>query len=61
RDAFFAVRGQRSQQTLQGLLPGETRIFTVKNVSGPVSGSDIRIESDAILPNQAIQFFADLK
>lgn len=61
RDAFFAARGQRSQQTLRGLLPGETRIFTVKNVSGPVSGSDIRIESDAILPNQAIQFFADLK
>ncbi|MFG0264182.1 MAG: DUF4832 domain-containing protein [Rhodopirellula sp. JB055] len=61
RDAFFALRGKRSEQTLKGLLPGETRSFTIENVSGKVIGKDIEIESDAILPNQAIQFFADLK
>ncbi|MEO9933114.1 MAG: DUF4832 domain-containing protein [Rhodopirellula bahusiensis] len=61
RDAFFAVRGTRSQQSLRGLLPGETRSFRIENVAGAVTGNDIKIESNAILPNQAIQFFADLK
>ncbi|WP_102017670.1 DUF4832 domain-containing protein [Rhodopirellula islandica] len=61
RDAFFAVGGNRSQQSLGGLLPGETRAFTIENLPGTVTGKDLQIECDAILPDQAIQFFADLK
>lgn len=57
RDAYLAVGGVRSQISLKGLLPGETRRVSVDK---PTDGSDVTIESDFILPTQKIQFDADL-
>jgi hypothetical protein len=42
---------------MKGLLPGETREFTVDKAT---DGRDVTIESDFILPGQTIQFDADL-
>lgn len=54
RDAWVSIRGTRSQTTLRGLLPGETKEIvipcTIKD------GKDIEIVSDAILKGQHIGF-----
>ena len=57
RDAYLAVGGVRSETSLKGLLPGETRRVSVDKAT---DGSDVTIESDYILPTQKIQFDADL-
>ena len=53
RDAYLAVGGVRSETSLRGLLPGDTRLVYVDQVS---NGRDVTIESDYILPGQTIQF-----
>lgn len=59
RDAWFTVGNVRSGQTLRGLLPGCELWVDVAAV--PKSdGSDICISSDAILPQQDIEFCADI-
>lgn len=66
RDAWMAVGGVRSSQSLRGLLPGEELEVTVPVPietdadGGPLAGSDVTIESDAILPGQSIDYDADL-
>ena len=57
RDAYLAVDGVRSTESLKGLLPGQTRTFTVARQAHP---DNVTIESDFILPGQTIQFDADL-
>ena len=57
RDAFLAVGGVRSEESLKGLLPGETRQIVIEKAT---DGRDVTIESDFILPGQTIQFDADL-
>ena len=58
RDAFLAVDGVRSDTSLKGLLPGDTLLVYVNKVT---NGHDVTIESDYILPTQAIQFDADFR
>lgn len=58
RDAFLAVDGVRSDTSLKGLLPGDTLLVYVNNVT---NGHDVTIESDYILPTQTIQFDADFR
>ena len=57
RDAYLAVDGLRSETSLKGLLPGETRLCYIDKVT---DGRNLTIESDYILPGQKIQFDADL-
>ena len=57
RDAFLAVGGVRSAESLKGLLPGKTRQIVIEKAT---DGRDVTIESDFILPGQTIQFDADL-
>jgi hypothetical protein len=56
-DAFVAVNGVRARDSLEGLLPGEERRFTV-----PSGGANpkLTIESDRLVPGQRIEFEADL-
>ncbi|HBE66532.1 MAG TPA: DUF4832 domain-containing protein [Planctomycetaceae bacterium] len=58
RDAYFSAGKSRSAETLKGLLPGQTRMIILEAVDQSDLKS-IRIESDAILPTQRIQFEAD--
>jgi len=55
--AFVAVNGVRAQDSLEGLLPGEERRFTV--ASGGASPK-LTIECDRLVPGQRIEFEADL-
>ena len=56
-DAFVTVNGVRSTQTLKGLLPAQSQMFTVNSGgSTPV----LTIESDRLLPEQAIEYEANL-
>lgn len=56
-DAFVTVDDVRSTQTLKGLLPGQSQAFTVSaGGSTPV----LTIESDRLLPEQAIEYEANL-
>ena len=59
RDAWFAVGKQRSQTSLKGLLPEQSRVFQIQNVRAK-DATKVRIQSDTILPSQQIQFHADL-
>lgn len=56
--AFPAVNGVRSRDSLQGLLPGESKVFRVG------AGGDkpmLTIECDRLVPGQRIEFEADLE
>lgn len=56
-DAFPAVNGMRSKQSLRGLLPGEERSFAV------ASGGDapaLTIQSDRLVRGQQIEYDAEL-
>lgn len=59
RDAFFAIGSNSSATSLKGLLPGESIICSLMNVSLP-DVSDLEIQSDFVLSTQRIQFNADL-
>ena len=55
RDAWFSIGNIRSTTSLRGLLPGHE--FTIQIPAAPnADGSDIRIVSDCILPQQTIEF-----
>ena len=55
RDAYFAVGDVRSETSLKGLLPNEE--MWIEIAARPRSdGSDIKIVSDYILPQQEIEF-----
>ena len=56
-DAFLAVNGVRSERSLKGLLPGESR--TDEIASGGVSPK-LTIACDRLVPGQAIEYDADL-
>ncbi len=56
-DAFVAVNGVRAGESLRGLLPAETKTFTIP------AGSDspvLTIQSDRLVPGQTIEFNASL-
>jgi len=59
RDAYFTAGNQRSKTSLKGLLPGETRICAVV-VENDRDIQAISIQSDSVLPNQRIEFSANL-
>ena len=56
-DAFVAVDRIRASESLKGLLPGETRSFSIP--AGGVSPS-LSIECDRLIPGQIIEYEADL-
>ncbi len=56
-DAFVAVNGVRARDSLKGLLPGETREFTV--LAGGTN-AELTIECDRLVPGQRIEFEAEL-
>ena len=60
RDAWFAIDDTRSETTLRGLLPSEERWVEIPAVPY-ADGSNIQIVSDFILPQQSIEFIADIK
>lgn len=57
-DAFLYLDEVAGQPSLQGLLPGETRVVTID--ANPESAK-LRIHSDRLVPGQKIEFAADLK
>lgn len=59
RDAWFAIGAVRSETTLRGLLPNEERWVEIP-AAPSTDGSDIQIVSDCILPQQTIEFAADI-
>ena len=60
RDAWFAIGDIRSSSTLRGLLPGDECWIEIPTVPNG-DGSDIQITSDCILPQQSIEFDADIR
>ena len=59
RDAYFAVGDVRSNTSLKGLLPNEEAWVEV-DAKPRSDGKDIKIVCDFILPQQEIEFEADL-
>lgn len=59
RDAWFAIGDVRSETSLRGLLPGEELLIEIPAVPN-AHGRDIRIACDCILPQQDIEFNADI-
>jgi len=59
RDAWFSIGAIRSTTTLRGLLPNEERWIEI-DATPLVDGSDLRIVSDCILPQQEIEFIAQI-
>ena len=56
-DAFPAIHGVRSKQTLKGLLPGESKLLEIESGGSlPV----LTIQSDRLVQGQEIQFEATL-
>ena len=56
-DAFVSVDRTRASESLKGLLPGETRSFSVQ--AGGVAPS-LSIECDRLIPGRIIEYEADL-
>lgn len=65
RDAYFAIAGIRSEQSLRGLLPGnELEITIPAAISTDANGQAITIPtivSDAILPSQTIEYDCNIE
>ena len=59
RDAWFAIGDVRSATSLRGLLPGEEILVEIPAVPN-ANNSDLNIVSDCILPQQGIEFEADI-
>lgn len=57
-DAFPSVNGTRSETSLKGLLPGESRKFAI--AAGGTTPK-LTIEADRLVPGQRIEYDADLK
>lgn len=60
RDAYFAIGDVRSETSLLGLLPDEEKWIEIA-AAPSADGQNIRIVSDYILPQQEIQFEANLQ
>ena len=60
RDAWFAIGDIRSATTLRGLLPGEERTIEIP-AAVSADGSSLHIVSSHILPEQEIEFEADIR
>ncbi|MBO4549109.1 MAG: hypothetical protein J5733_00125, partial [Bacteroidaceae bacterium] len=60
RDAWFAIGDVRSETSLRGLLPGEERWIDIPAAPNTY-GSNIQIACDCILPQQSIEFEANIK
>ena len=60
RDAFFAAGQHLSNNSLRGLLPGESAVFSIKDLR-PADLGQISIQSPHILSTQRIEFEADLE
>ena len=58
-DAFFAIDGIRSKESLKGLLPGVSMIVIVP--TGMKDDSQLTIACDHLVPGQQIQFNADIE
>jgi hypothetical protein len=58
RDAYFAIKDNRSAVSLKGLLPQDTINITIP--TGLVEQSDLHITSPHILSTQKIEFAAQL-
>jgi hypothetical protein len=56
-DAFVTIDGVRSQESLKGLLPGQSKEFTI-TAGGRTP--ELTIECDRLVPGQKIEFEADL-
>jgi len=56
-DAFPAINGVRSETSLKGLLPGESRNFRIAN-GGKIPV--LTIDCDRLVPGQKIEYYADL-
>jgi hypothetical protein len=57
RDAFLAVNGVRSDRSLKGLLPGQSRTDEILSTG---DAPKLTIACDHLVPGQAIEFDADL-
>ena len=57
-DAFPAIQGVRSEISLKGLLPGESRIFRIAKGG---QTQTITIDCDRLVPGQKIEYHADLQ
>jgi len=60
RDAWFSIGDTRSTASLRGLLPGDEMTVEIPAVPR-ADGSNLRIVSDHILPQQQIEFVAGRK
>ena len=60
RDAWFAIGDIRSATSLRGLLPGEECLIEIPAVAN-TDGSNVQIVSDSILPQQTIEYAANIK
>ena len=60
RDAWFAIGDIRSATSLRGLLPGNELWIEIPAKPNR-NGSNIQIVSDKVLPQQSIEFKANLK
>ena len=60
RDAWFAIGDIRSATTLRGLLPSEERTIEIPTAVS-ADGSSLHIVSSHILPEQEIEFEADIR
>lgn len=60
RDAWFAIGDICSATTLRGLLPGKERTIEIPAAVSP-DGSSLHIVSSHILPEQEIEFEADIR
>lgn len=60
RDAWFAIGDIRSATSLRGLLPGKELWIEIPAKPNR-DGSNIQIVSDRILPQQSIEFKANIK
>ncbi|MHB1559035.1 MAG: hypothetical protein ACYC61_16410 [Isosphaeraceae bacterium] len=56
-DAFLAVDGVRSERSLRGLLPGESR---TDEIAAGGRAPKLAIACDRLVPGQAIEYDADL-
>lgn len=56
-DAYVSIDGVRASESLRGLLPGETRTFTIQQAIA--TSKNVTITSDHILPSQQIEYDAE--
>jgi hypothetical protein len=58
RDAYFAIGDVRSTESLKGLIPGTEKWV---EINAPADTTQLHIVSDYILPQQEIEFEANIE